>query len=227
VERSLLIPVPCVVGDRVGWPATTRVDALVEQAGKELMARDRRPERLCPWPHVLCRRKPTGRRADLRGPGEHDGAARVGLWKRAGAARQAGVHLQPKTTCLRPVGTAQRGAGQLSARPSAQTFGRPRDRRCLNEASPGSPARGALRTRDGVDSLRPCALQRSSNALSSCASAMGPGASHSPRAGIWPAWLAAAKKLKSRNIGSLCDDWHDTGGWSSSKRTIYLSIYLR
>ena len=34
---------------------------------------------LCPWPHVFCRRKPTGRRAELRGPGEHDGAARVGL----------------------------------------------------------------------------------------------------------------------------------------------------
>eukprot|EP00964_Phaeocystis_antarctica_P141617 scaffold106679_cov60-Phaeocystis_antarctica.AAC.1 len=87
-------------------------------SGKELMARDRRPKSLCPWPHVLCRRKPTGRRADLRGPGEHDGAARVGLWKRAGAARQAGAHLQPKTTCLRPVGTAQRGADQLR-----QTFG--------------------------------------------------------------------------------------------------------
>eukprot|EP00964_Phaeocystis_antarctica_P161966 scaffold135270_cov181-Phaeocystis_antarctica.AAC.1 len=32
---------------------------------------------------------------------------------------------------------------------------------------------GALRARDGVDSLRQCALQRPSNAFSSCASAMG------------------------------------------------------
>ena len=72
-------------------PLPARVGALVERAGKELMARDRRPKSLCPWPHVLCRRKPTGRRADLRGPGEHDGAARVGLWKRAGAAAGRGA----------------------------------------------------------------------------------------------------------------------------------------
>ena len=103
VERSLLIPVPCVVGGRIERPATTRVGALVERAGKELMARDRRPKSLCPWPHVLCRRKPTGRRADLRGPGEHDGAAgrcsrsrsvrvtrRVGSRDVCGASRRAG-----------------------------------------------------------------------------------------------------------------------------------------
>ena len=84
VERSL-IPVPSVVGDRVGRPATARANALVERAVKELMAKDRRPKPL-PLAARTLPSKANGARADLRRPGEHDGAARVGLWKRAGAA---------------------------------------------------------------------------------------------------------------------------------------------
>ena len=44
--------------------------------------------------------------------------------------------------------------------------------RCLTyrKARYAALAHGALRARDGVDSMRPCALQGSNNALSSCAS---------------------------------------------------------
>ena len=172
-----------------------------------------RPKSLCPWPHVLCRRKPTGRRADLRGPGEHDGDARVGLWKRAGAAAGRGAPPAENDVFETSREQSSRAARSwLSARPSAQpsaarvlgtkkrdeTSRSIRERKRRKREQRGSPrrARVALRTRDGVDSLRPCALQKIEQRplLSSCASAMGgPGASHYLPARAWPAWLAAAQ----------------------------------
>ena len=66
-------------GDRVGRPAAARVDALVERAGKGLMARDRRPKPSAWVVSAFGHREPQrgAACAQLRGSGEHDGAARV------------------------------------------------------------------------------------------------------------------------------------------------------
>ena len=100
------------------------------------------------WP-ASSRRAAAATRRSARGP--H--APRSSTRARIAATSDASDATNGIWRCARCVGNLR-----------ALTYGMCRD---------AALAHGALRARDGVDSLRQCALQRSNNAFSSCASAMG------------------------------------------------------
>ena len=103
VETARIIAV-WVVGDRVRKACRGKGGRVGGACGQGIGGEGPATQASAPSPCAsACPRTPTGRRADLQGPGEHDGACSRGIARRAGAAarriarrvrapRQAGAH---------------------------------------------------------------------------------------------------------------------------------------